>query len=425
MVVVLLLLPWNQCAAENQILKIIVLNESDAQNWTAEEAFFMAYPEVEIEYVLFSEDQLYSRLITQTVEADLVILPYNVLISLEKNGYLAYLDDAVGIHDYPDQLIDLSRLFMKDGRVFALPISLYQECYCWHEDVGKEIGLSYPGTDPWTWEDYAKLTEKFPITNSGSSPDVYLSYGQSVAAYPSLNNVNLEMFFQYVKTHSEFSSFQGDYLELFRKIFVNKAYLELSVTADDNVSVLLGRTSQNPVELLGADNYDDFGVMLFLPPPVLSDEYVSYPGYLWGCGILNNASSSDLAAGFIRAMLSEKALDYATNMRYDQLVSAAAPRYEYVLPGTLYRPVFSSEGSYPMLRICPGRNFQIWDFSYSEDAFLQSQQFRSLLSVDTAPAGRDFYNAAYAVLQEWLEGRIDDAAMTERMNYLLGLARGS
>ena len=232
------------------------------------------------------------------------------------------------------------------------------------------------------------------------------------------------MFQQYTASHFEFDTFQRDYLNLFRKIVANKALLNISSMTGDGLYTILERVaSDNPIEYMDRLMADENGDKLFLPMPSLAKEDTAYTGYLWGCGVLKNAISPDLAADFISAMISDDALDCAVQMRYDQLVSLTAPHKEYQY-SAYNQPAFTSKGDAPVFEICPGRNFEMDDFLCSNEAFQQSQSFRAQLSVNIISAGRDFYDAAFAVIQEWLEGYIDDDGMTERINYLLGLAYG-
>lgn len=413
------------CIAEENTLKVIVTRETDAQNWPAEEAFFSHHPESVIEYTLYTEDQLFSQLLSQTVEADIVILPYGILNNLAEKGYLNYLDDAAGIYEYPAQLLDLRRLFVRNNRVFALPTSIRQEFLAWNEGIGNRINLLYPGPETWEWNEFAELAEYFPCdSDDDGTADTYLIYGESVSGYPYLNNVCLGMFQQYIASHFEFNTFQRDYLNLFRKIVANKALLNISSMTGNGLYTILERVaSDNPIEYMDRLMSDEKGNMLFLPMPSLANEDTAHTGYLWGCGVLKNAISPDLAADFISAMISDDALDCAVQMRYDQLVSLAAPHKEYQY-SAYNQPEFASRGDAPVFEICPGRDFAMDDFLCSNEAFQQSQSFRAQLSVHTIPVGRDFYDAAFAVIQEWLEGYIDDDGMTERVNYLLDIANG-
>ena len=116
---------------EKRSLKIIITNENDSLNYQIEEAFFMIHPDTDIEYILYTEDQLYSHLQAGTTDGDLVILPYNILYHMEEKGYLAYLNDTVGLSSYPEQMIDISAWLTNNDKLFALPISISQNSWYW------------------------------------------------------------------------------------------------------------------------------------------------------------------------------------------------------------------------------------------------------------------------------------------------------
>jgi len=414
-------------AQAEERIRIIVTREQDAQNWPVEEAFFTIHPEAEIEYMLYSEEPLNARLISHTSDADLVILPYNIMIALEEKGYLEYLDVAADIHSYPEQLLDLSRLLTRDGRVFALPVSLYQEYWLWDQEVGDALGMEYQEVTSWSWKDYNTLASSFPCdTDQDGISDTYLIYGQTVAAFPTLQNVNLGMLFQYISSHREFQTFLQEHLQLFTQIVTDDALLDMNVTRQVTPKVLLHRTSlDNPITFMAPDALKNNNYLLFLPPPSLPGEEEMATGYLWACGVLHDSASKELAGDFIRAMVSETALQFTSKTRYDQIISVRKPSLEYTDSLSQYGPEFVSVEGFPVYTVRPGRKFLTSAFPYSEEAFRKSQSFRSRLIVNTAPYGRDFYDAVYVILQEWLDKQISDDTLCEEMNYLLNLAGGA
>ena len=408
--------------AETDSLRIIVTYAENALNYPAEEAFFKLHPDTEIEYILYTEEQLYAHLQAGTEDADLVILPYNILVSMEEKGYLKYLDDAAGITGYPDQLVDWSEWLTRNDRLFALPVTVSQPSWFWNESVGETLGLDYPGTKAWTWEDYAELSEKFPRDTDGDGEDdTYLMYGSRVSAFPALWNANIEMAEQYIVSHSEFNTFRRKYLKLFRKIVTSPALLDMNHSSGSDKHVLLGINGDNPLIFLDHAVIGEEGDMLFLPPPTLDGKEGPYFGYLNACGMLQNAASRELASDFLLAMISEEGLNYSISMRYDKLISKACPQWEYLYDGP-WVPKFVSSGGRLILRAGSGRNLKVAEFPYSEKAFSAMQDFRSRLIVSTVPFERDFYDALHAAIQEWLYGNIDDDSLAERMNYLLGIA---
>ena len=408
---------------EKHSLKIIVTNENDSLNYQIEEAFFMFHPDTDIEYILYTEDQLFSHLLAGTTDADLVILPYHILVSMEEKGYLAYLDDAAGLTSYPEQMIDISTWLTKNDKLFALPVSISQNSWYWNEKAGESIGLEYPGDGAWSWEDYAKLADQFPYdSDQDGKADTYIMYGSSNNTYPALKNANIEMLVQYLVSYQEFDTFRQKYLDLFRQIVVDDALLNINTQSTNKQQVLLGVNGYNPIASVDHTSIEDDGYILFMPPPTLDGKDGPYFGYLNACAILKNAVSPDLAADYIRVMASEEALNYTVFGLYDNMLSKALPEAEYYIDDDSLLPVFISEGSFPVYRISSDRPLMMIEFTQSEKAFEIAQRYRSKLIVNAFPFGRDFYDAAFAAVQEWIYGNIDDDGLTERMNFLLGIA---
>ena len=203
---------------------------------------------------------------------------------------------------------------------------------------------------------------------------------------------------------------------------ISNALLDMNNEAGDKNQVLLGISGNNPVYTLDHMFADEDGDLLFLPPPTMNGEDEKYPGYLNACGVLQNAKSKDLAADFIRAMISDEALNYIVMDHYDGLISRKPPEWEFINPYSEYMPEFTQSGDFPVLNISADRELMITEFSISEEAFMAAQDFRSKLQVNTRPFGRDFFDAAHAAVQEWIYGNINDDGLTDRMNYLFEIA---
>ena len=413
-------------SAENSVLRIAVIYPEDAQNWPAEEAFFAGCPTAEIEYILYSEEQLNARTQAGTTGADLVILPYRNLTVLEEKGYLTYLDDTAGLTEYPEQIIDLSSLLVKNDRLFALPVSIAQDYWCWDESAGDAAGIAWPGTEAWTWEDCVRLAEGFPKdTDNDGEPDIWLMTGARFLALPAFANVNVDMFEEYLNTHSDFTQFMEQYLDLFRSFICCDALLDMdNYTPEKDCTLLSCGGGDNPIAMIDRTTEDGTGTILFLPPPVLEKDDVKYPGYLKGCAVLKDAAAPNLAASFIRAMISGEALNCSVFGEEVRLISAEVPEFSYGSSlNDQYLPVFQDDNGIRVFRLGAGRQFAMdFGFGYSEEAFYEAQKFRSLLTVNTVPYERDFYQEAFSTLQEWYLGHIDDAGLAERMSYLLGIA---
>jgi ABC-type glycerol-3-phosphate transport system substrate-binding protein len=414
------------CAEEN-VLRIAITTEEDAINWPTEEAFFLECPDMEIEYILYSEEQLNARIQAGTTGADLVILPYQDLAVLEEKGYLTYLDDAAGLTEYPKQIIDLSSLLEKNGRLFALPVSIGQDFWYWNEKTGSQMGLTWPGTEGWTWADFEELSSLFPKDSNGDgNMDVFLMSGSSIPAYPALSNINISPFLEYISTHTSFDQFTDDRLALFKRLVSSSGLLDMR--QGQKCSTLLGTTGETPFIFLekGANLWvgGETLRMLFLPPPTWEGESSGYPGWLRACAVLKNSSSPSLAADFIHAMLSEKAMTYVPLTDETKWVGKSVPLYAYVDQYDQYTPEFVAEGDVMKFTVRPGRNLLVALFGVSGDSYLTGQAFRSKLRVDTKVLNRDFYDAAWAALQEWLYGNMNDEGLRSRMNYLFNIAAG-
>lgn len=421
----ILLYPQTGFPEDNNTLRIIVTNITDAHNWTVEEAFFKNHPNANIDYVLHSEEQLLSQIMARTLDGDLVILPYLFLEKMEDKGYLCYLNDKISIDDCKNKIINYDILSNNENLLYGLPIRITQDYWLWNVALASKIGLKYPGATEWNWEDYISLVDQFPVdSDQDGTDDIYLMYGESVSGYSTLKSVSLDLFFQYLTNHNEFDTFEQLYIDLFRHIIVNNGLLDINNDSKNDMNVLLGRTSiDNPIAYINTNYQGEDDYWLFLPPPSLDKGNQQYSGYLWGCGLLNNASSQDLAVDFLQAMLSKDALNFATDQHYEQLVSATPPTFMYADSLHQYEPAFSSNGEEQIYTVTAGRTFDILEFPFTTDAFAVSQMFRSKLQINTIPYSRDFYDASYAILHEWLTGNINDNELTERMNFLLGLAQ--
>ena len=414
--------------AEDDVLTIAVVTESDAMNLPAEEAFFKRHPNAVIEYHLYTEEQLNTMLITGTSEFDLAILPYQIMLNMAKKGYLTSLDQVLEQDDYPVQLIDLSDLLTIDDWVFALPVSVAQQFWIWDEEIAAQIGISMPEEDAWTWADYAEYAKNFPQdTDSDGKADTYLMYGSCLPAYPAFHNVNLNMFTQYAARSTDFEAFGERYLELFKETLTSDALLDMEDNSDVAPEVLIREASaDNPIGIMTESlvEVEEQSGYRFLTPPLLDDNDISYVGSMSACGILKHAKREDLASSFLQGMVSEDALAYSTFSLDTQLVSKERPKYAYFDESGSFAPNFVNQNNARSYRVAAGRNIPVISFLYSQEAFEKSQVFREKLSVDTFLMGRDFYDSAWANFQEWYYGHIDDAELVQNMQYLFGIARG-
>lgn len=248
--------------------------------------------------------------------------------------------------------------------------------------------------------------------------------GSMLAAYPAFSNCNLDMFTQYVSLYDDFSYFSEHLLPLFRNIVVSPATLS-QAEGREGKNVLLYRFGiSNPIDLMDrAIGFED-AIERFLPMPLLDTEDEKYYGSMEVLSMMKDARNPELAKDFLLAYVSDTALDYVTAPNFEKMVSKKLPTYLYVAEGESYRPAFSAEGDVTRCLITAGRVLPSISFTYSEEAFNQSQAYREKLGCDTLLLGKDFYDAAWSYLQDWYLGRIDDRALTNEMSYLFDLAKG-
>lgn len=410
--------------AEEDTLIIAVTGAGDALMFAAEEAFFDLHPEAVIEYRLYTFEQISAMLMTGTADFDLVLLSSFNLKNLHQKGYLRTVSDALGLTDWPETLIDLSAHLTAEGEIFALPVCVTQSCYFWDRSRAKEAGLSYPAVDDvWTWEDYAALSDQLPRdTNGDGEPDVYLIGGTNFALYPALKDMNVDMFTSWLALYPDrFGDFMTGQLDLFRKVMKTDSILAMEQAGDyaDPAAVLISRTGAgNPLTAM----QDGIEILM---PPVFDRDDVRWPGALAACGLLADAPHGELAADFLRAMLSEAALDHAMYGCERFIVSREKPTRMWRCPvDWFFIPTFTEEDGHQVYRVTAGRELEELPFTASEADFRRTQAIRERLAVDPAPMGRDFYDAAWGCLQEWYLGHMDDGAFIEAMTFLHGMVTG-
>ena len=421
-------------SAEENVLKIAVISESYAQNLTLEEAFFESNPNATIEYRLYTEEQFNVMMLTGKMGCDLVILPYNYALNLAEKGHLTPVDQALGLDGYPEQLLDVSQLLTTEAGIFGLPVHVWQTCWVWDISAGKKAGIDMPQND-WTWADYAACARNFPKDIDGDGKaDVYLMRGGCLSAYPAFQNVNTGLFEQYVGAYDEFDTFAEKYLPLFREILVSDALLALDDTSGA-AAVIQGKYSGNPIALIDADieRSDTFAVTMyiegqegyrFVTPPLLDAGNVAYKGNMSVCAMPKSAANKDLAKAFLRAMISDRALDYAFFGKDEFLVGKNPPKYAYIDDEGRFFPQFEAQGKANIYRVSAGRDIPVLSFAYSDEAYALAQDFREKLSIDTIPMSRDFYDAAWTYFQDWYLGSMSDEELTRNMQYLFALAKG-
>lgn len=459
-----MLIPALPATAEEteQRLVIAITSEEDALYLPIEEAFFKANPGVTIEYRLYSSNQLNSLLMTNQADFDIIISGYTRMIDMAEKDYLLTLDQ-IGMETYPAELLDVSELLTYNGKLFALPISIQQDAWIIHYELSEQNNIEYPAKDGvWTWEEYLEFSKQFPITfGEHGEKHLYMMTGTSFPDYPFLQNVQIDMFRNYIKLYpNDIERFFTDYFPIFRQVLKSDALLpielsEASLSREERTNdVLVAKPVEcNPIvmvqscmlregwlttlENLRNPNLTVEGITeeevleilptldswMLLPVPVFDKNDVRYLGYLTACGIMKNAPHKELAAKFIEAMYSEEALDTGVLMGESAFMGRQCPS-QLIIDKYAYYPVFTDEDGTQAYTVEAGRSFECWPFTdtYAEHMYYEAQEYRSHLAVTRFHAQRDFYNAVWSYLQEWYLGHISDAELQESVTYLVEMA---
>lgn len=462
-----MLIPALPATAEEteQRLVIAITSEEDALYLPIEEAFFKANPGVTIEYRLYSSNQLNSLLMTNQADFDIIISGYTRMIDMAEKDYLLTLDQ-IGLETYPEELLDVSQLLTYNGKLFALPISIGQEAWFIHYELSEQNSIEYPAKDGvWTWDDYLEFSKQFPLTfGENGEKNLYMMTGTSLLDFPSLQNIQVDMFLNYLKLYpNDIKRFFTDYFPTFRQTLKSDALLPMELdesrleraertndllvvtTGDDNPIVLMQSCMAregylNTLELMHDPNLTFSGdgpteeeivneilpslnSWMLLPVPVFDKDDVRYLGYMTACGIMKNAERKELAAKFIEAMYSQEALDVGVVMGETAFIGRECPS-QLILDKYAYYPVFMDENGTQVYTVEAGRSFNYIPFTsmYAEHMYYEAQEYRSHLAVTRFHAQRDFYNAVWSYLQEWYLGHISDAELQESMSYLVEMA---
>lgn len=459
-----MLIPALPATAEEteQRLVIAITSEEDALYLPIEEAFFKANPGVTIKYRLYSSNQLNSLLMTNQADFDIIISGYTRMIDMAEKDYLLTLDQ-IGMETYPAELLDVSELLTYNGKLFALPISIQQDAWIIHYELSEQNNIEYPAKDGvWTWEEYLEFSKQFPITfGEHGEKHLYMMTGTSFPDYPFLQNVQIDMFRNYIKLYpNDIERFFTDYFPIFRQVLKSDALLpielsEASLSREERTNdVLVAKPVEcNPIvmvqscmlregwlttlENLRNPNLTVEGITeeevleilptldswMLLPVPVFNKDDVRYLGYMTACGIMKNAEHKELAAKFIEAMYSEEALDTGVLMGESAFMGRQCPS-QLIIDKYAYYPVFTDEDGTQVYTVEAGRSFECWPFTdtYAEHMYYEAQEYRSHLAVTRFHAQRDFYNAVWSYLQEWYLGHISDAELQESVTYLVEMA---
>ena len=459
-----MLLPSFHAVAEEseQRLVIAITSEDSALNLPIEEAFFKANPGVTIEYRLYSSNQLNSLLMTNQTDFDMIITGYAGLMDMVEKDYLLTLDQ-IGLETYPAELLDVSELLTYNGKLFALPISIQQEAWFIHYELSEQNNIEYPAKDGvWTWDEYLEFSKKFPISfGENGEKHLYMMTGTSLLDFPSLQNIQVEMFTNYLKLYpKDIERFFTDYFPTFRQTLKSDALMPMELNESrflreerTNDLLVVKSTEDNPIgmmqsfmvregwlttlENLRNPNLTVEGITeeevleilptldswMLLPVPVFNKDDVRYLGSMTACSIMKNAPHKELAAKFIEAMYSEEALDTGVLTGEAAFMGRQCPS-QLIIDKYAYYPIFTDEDGTQVYTVEAGRSFECWPFTdtYAEHMYYEAQEYRSHLAVTRFHAQRDFYNAVWSYLQEWYLGHISDAELQESVTYLVEMA---
>lgn len=461
-----MLIPALPATAEEteQRLVIAITSEEDALYLPIEEAFFKANPGVTIEYRLYSSNQLNSLLMSNQADFDMIITGYAGLMDMVEKDYLLTLDQ-IGMETYPAKLLDVSELLTYNGKLFALPISIRQEAWFFHYELSEQNNIEYPAKDGvWTWDEYLEFSKQFPLAfGENGEKHLYMMTGTSLLDFPSLQNIQVEMFTNYLKLYpKDIERFFTDYFPTFRQTLKSDALMPMELDESrflreerTNDLLVVKSTEDNPIGMMqsfmaregylgtlvlmhdpnwtfsGGPTEEEIvneilptlNSWMLLPVPVFDKNDVRYLGYMTACGIMKNAPHKELAAKFIEAMYSEEALDTGVVMGETAFIGRECPS-QLILDKYAYYPVFMDENGTQVHTVEAGRSFEYIPFTsmYAEHMYYEAQEYRSHLAVTRFHAQRDFYNAVWSYLQEWYLGHISDAELQESVTYLVEMA---
>ncbi len=394
-------------AAEQRVI-IAVTSADDAMHPVIEEAFFQTNPGTEIVYALYPADQLRTAILTGKVDFDLLIQPIEQINAYGESGFLESLYPAMGIAQWPENLLDIRQQIERNGSLYGIPTAVYQNVWSWHDALAQLAGVDKPAV-PWDWSDYETLSNRLPMDmNMDGAQDVYLMYGTKTQD-TALSNVQLDPLYDY------FSAYPGDFasalfsrqLSVFERIVKSPSLLPMDdpfpPMFQGSTAVLISNHGMiSPLGLLGNDD----GEASFLPPPVIDAEHVFYLGGAKACAMVKSAPRREAALAFLHTMLSSEAADaaYGGNDMVD-LVYRQMPSALWSDIYGVFQPSFE-EGSGNLYVVPRARNFQIEDFPYTEEQFDAAQNFRNKLKIPALSVGRPFYDAVVNRLARWINGTL-------------------
>lgn len=413
-----LLCPYISVAEEATPRLIIAVEyEANACNIAAEEAFLKIHPDAVIEYRKYTTEQFSAMAMTGEMDFDLAILDAETVNRMTQKGYVETLDEAIGLTEYPDKLIDIEKWVTLDGKMFMIPMSISQSIWVWNDLVARKCGIEFPAKDGvWTWEEYCELSKKFPMDTDGDGePDAYFKGGASYMAAPLLVNQDADMFLNYIEIYpQEMDRFMDEYFDLFTESFTSPGLLP----QDQNASVLIERWSVGtPMKAPG----------IMLPKPVFDSENPLYPAEIEGCFKAKNAPHSELANDFLNVLLSDEVLyTYVTNDEVSFVTKEPPTKRitNYDRRMAFKTCAFEDVNGIQTYCVQSGRTVKTTVAGISKSRYDTAQAYRSQISLNEFTGGRDFFDAMWINLQEWYVGHVNKDELKENVQYLIDMTLG-
>lgn len=184
----------------------------------------------------------------------MIITGYAGLIDMAEKDYLLTLEQ-IGLEAYPAELLDMSELLMYNEKLFALPISIGQEAWFIHYELSEQNNIEYPAKDgAWTWDEYLEFSKRFPILfGKNREKNLYMMTGASLLDYPALQNVQVDMFLNYLALYpNEINRFFTDYFPTFRQVLKSDALMPRQL--DESGILRENRTNDVLMVITSADN---------------------------------------------------------------------------------------------------------------------------------------------------------------------------
>lgn len=414
-----------QAESKSGSIVIAVTNPYDAWQPVIEEAFYQQHPDAEIVYRLYAVDQLKTTILSGKVDFDLLIQPISEINSYGQGGYLRNLYPTLGLKGWPNSLLNVREQIELEGALYGMPLTVHQSLWAWNDALADAVSIKKP-FPTWTWEDYATLSDQFPVDmNLDGVMDAYLMYG-SKTQESAMPNVQLDNLYSYLE------SYPGDFrserflnqLQIFTRIVSAPSLLAMDTASpplfNEAPAVLISSMGTgSPLSLL-AGEYNGYS---FLPIPLFSDESVFYLGGSIACAMMIESKHDALATAFLQTIISPNAMDSAFLGNEINLVYRQMPKQLWLDMNSVYSPSFqlNSKNTYVVPK---GRAFQVEEFPYTQEQFETAQAYREKLKLPASSVGRPFYDAFTYNLAKWQNGALTIEGVTQAMQETYGMIMG-